>query len=165
MKSLILSMKSARTGMLKKYGRGTCRLDRAQKMQESQQKHGERHFSHRKQHVQRQSQERICVAAFLVVGKQNIKGGTLRSITSELDRNQRMKGYSGMTRSVDFITKVMRKHSMIVTKGVAQQKFCFRKITLAAVGRVETLTFQGYSWKKLPSHSTLLSPSTRLSHL
>ena len=143
MKSLILSMKSARTGMLKKYGRGTCRLDRAQKMQESQQKHGERHFSHRKQHVQRQSQERICVAAFLVVGKQNIKGGTLRSITSELDRNQRMKGYSGMTRSVDFITKVMRKHSMIVTKGVAQQKFCFRKITLAAVGRVETLTFQG----------------------
>lgn len=31
---------------------------------------------------------------------------------------------------------------MIVTKGVAQQKFCFRKITSAAVGKVETLAFQ-----------------------
>ena len=81
------------------------------------------------------------VAAFLTVGKQNIKGGTSGSITSELDRNQRLKGSSDMTRSVDFITKVMRKHSMIVTEGVAQQKFCFRKITLAALGSVETLTF------------------------
>lgn len=36
-------------------------------------------------------------AAFLVVGKQDTKGGVSGSITSELDRNQRMEHYSGMT--------------------------------------------------------------------
>lgn len=67
------------------------------------------------------------VAAFLVVGKQDSKGGVSGSITSELDRNQRMKRYSGMTRNVDFITKVMRKHGMIVTKERHNKNFVLER--------------------------------------
>lgn len=129
------------TGMLKKYGRGTCRLDRAQKMQEIWQKHGERHFSHRKQYAQRQSQERVWCCSVSRGGKAGYQGRSVRKYNFGARQKPEDGALLRHDRSVDFITKVMRKHSMIVTKGVAQQKLCFRKITSAAVGKAETLTF------------------------